>query len=763
MRIQTKITALGVLFTAATAAVIVGLLALRQAEMNRDIKSLGGEIRGTNETVAAKLRETTTVELEKVSQIAMDLIATTDLNTYKRVQYNVGIAKEQIAALGPLSLGNEKQEWRCVNQMTRSAVTLSLPKMFAGATWIEPNGDPKAPSPVVDYVWHATRDHCTLFQRMNEEGDMVRICTSLTNSEGQRATGTYIPRRHPDGTGDPILEEVLKGETYFGPSFLVGKWHLGYYEPVWDSARAKIIGMLFVGSNVAEKDDQIRESLGKINVAKTGNLYIIGTQGQERGLYLLSRGNKRNGEDIWNTKDGEGRLVIQDLAQKAMAAKDGAPVLVRYNWREPGDARDRAKLSMVSYYKERGWVVGVSCYEDELIEAQKLLETSTGKMIASVGKTSDGLRNTVWWVIVTSLCMAGISALVGHGVAQSICRPLAQTVKMLETSDLRMRLPAHTHDEVGQMAAAFNQMLEKLSAAMRQIAQNAMALTISSEELTTVSQKLGTNAEETAAQANVVAAACEEVSANVQTVATGAEEMTASFREIAKNTNEAVAVAAGAVRIATAANDTIAELGQSSGEIGEVIKVITSIAQQTNLLALNATIEAARAGEAGKGFAVVANEVKELAKETAKATEHIGEKVGTIQEATKKAVAAITKISATINQINDIQTCNASSVEEQSATTNEMSRNLAEASKGSSEIAQNITGVAREAAGTTAVANETLRAAEELSRLSAELNHLLGEFNFEQSGAQPGTRSHHASPAAALEMPSLSNPEYSRN
>ena len=233
---------------------------------------------------------------------------------------------------------------------------------------------------------------------------------------------------------------------------------------------------------------------------------------------------------------------------------------------------------------------------------------------------------------------------------------------------------------------------------MQQIGTNAAALVSSSEELNKVSQQMSASADETATQANVVSAASEQVANNVQTVATGADEMGASIKEIAKNTADATRVATTAVRSAEATNETIGKLGQSSAEIGQVIKVITSIAQQTNLLALNATIEAARAGEAGKGFAVVANEVKELAKETAKATEDISRKIEAIQADTKGAVEAIGQIGSVIVQINDIQNTIASAVEEQSATTNEISRNLAEAARGSSEITRNITGRGRRGA-----------------------------------------------------------------
>lgn len=258
--------------------------------------------------------------------------------------------------------------------------------------------------------------------------------------------------------------------------------------------------------------------------------------------------------------------------------------------------------------------------------------------------------------------------------------------------------------------------------------ETVQTLASASEELTAVSQQMASNAEETAAQANVASAAAEQVSRSVSTVATGTEEMGASIREIARSANDAARVATSAVTVADKTNRTINKLGESSAEIGNVIKVITSIAQQTNLLALNATIEAARAGEAGKGFAVVANEVKELAKQTAKATEDISRKIETIQGDTRQAVDAIGQISAIILQINDIQNTIASAVEEQTATTAEISRSVSEAAKGSSEIAQNITVVAQAAQGTTEGASNTQKSADALSKMAIDLQKLVAQL-----------------------------------
>ena len=354
--------------------------------------------------------------------------------------------------------------------------------------------------------------------------------------------------------------------------------------------------------------------------------------------------------------------------------------------------------------------------------------------------------------IMVALVLGAIALAIALGllIARMIARPLDAAVRVLEAvarGDLSKRLDMDTTDEVGQMATALNQALDMMGSAVHAISQNAESVASSSEQLTSVSHQMSSNSKETAAQASVVSASSDEVSKSVQTVAAGAEEMSASINEIAKNTNEAAQVAKDAVDLAAKINETIANLGVSSAEIGNVIKVITSIAEQTNLLALNATIEAARAGEAGKGFAVVANEVKELAKQTGAATEDIGKKIAAIQRDTQTAVDSIGTIGTVINHINDIANTIASAVEEQSVTTNEMSRNVSEASKGSNEIVQNITAVAQAAQCTASGATQTQAAAQELARLAAELQRVVGQFELDEDtyesepvGRQPKAR-----------------------
>jgi len=307
-------------------------------------------------------------------------------------------------------------------------------------------------------------------------------------------------------------------------------------------------------------------------------------------------------------------------------------------------------------------------------------------------------------------------------------REAAAVIEKIAGQDLTARVEGKYRGDHAAIKDNINRMAADLRNSMQQITQSASVLASAAEELTATSQQMAGNAEETATQANVVSAAAEQVSTNVSVVATGAEQMQTSIREIAKSANEAAKIAKNAVRAADATNHTIGKLGESSLEIGKVIKVITSIAQQTNLLALNATIEAARAGEAGKGFAVVANEVKELAKETAKATEDIGQKIEAIQSDTKGAVQAIAEIGAVINQVNDISNTIASAVEEQTVTTNEIGRNVAEAARGTSDIAKNIGGVAQAAQNTTQGASDSQKASSSLAAMASQLQAIVGKF-----------------------------------
>ena len=487
----------------------------------------------------------------------------------------------------------------------------------------------------------------------------------------------------PIGEGNRILAQISGGKI----DELIAQSYKGDHEKMKQAV-----------NTVATVLQGLQKELGRLTQAShDGQLSERGKPGQFQGAYADIVKGVNEMLDAILVPIGEGNRVLRlirggNLREKVEIACKGD--------------HERMKEAINGVHD---WLKGLIAY---------ITKIANGDMTATVDKASNEDQIHEWLMLLKQ----NINALVDD------VNTLAQASG---NGRLGVRADAAKHrGEYREIVEGFNHTLDTVVDPLKVAASQASALASSAEELTAVSSQMASNAEETATQANVVSAASEQVSKNVTVVATGSEQMQASIREISKSANESAKVAKAAVAVTESTNITIAKLGESSLEIGKVIKVITSIAQQTNLLALNATIEAARAGEAGKGFAVVANEVKELAKETAKATEEIGQKIDAIQTDTKGAVKAIGEISSIINQINDISNNIASAVEEQTVTTNEIARNVGEAAKGTSEIAKNIGGVAIAAQNTTHGASDMQKAAQSLSGMAAQLQGMVAKFSF---------------------------------
>ena len=341
----------------------------------------------------------------------------------------------------------------------------------------------------------------------------------------------------------------------------------------------------------------------------------------------------------------------------------------------------------------------------------------------------------VSWDVITAALEAERELLAVHerereqaAVLRDKVDQMLAVVRAAAQGDLTGRVPVRGSDVIGQLGEGLSALLEGFRADVRRMSEHARTLAGASEELATVSRALAETAGQTTSEAESVSGAAGEVSRSIQSAAAGTEELSASIREIARGAGEGARVAQEAVRAAEETDRTVATLGVASGEIGKVVKTITAIAQQTNLLALNATIEAARAGEAGKGFAVVANEVKELAKETARSTEDIGRKVEAIQAGTAGAVTALRRIGGIISRIAELQTSIVGAVEAQTTTSQETARGLSEAARGAGSIAQSTDGLARAARGTSASVADSRQAASDLARLAEQLHTMVGKF-----------------------------------
>ena len=348
---------------------------------------------------------------------------------------------------------------------------------------------------------------------------------------------------------------------------------------------------------------------------------------------------------------------------------------------------------------------------------------------STVGRTRLGLIAIITLALVLALALA-------VAVTRMIIMPLRRVSSVLDAladGDLSRDSGVHQKDELGHMAASLRRATVTLRQTITDLSNHSETLSGAAGALAATSKDSAASAENGARQASAVADSAATMSSNIQTVAAGSEEMGASIREISQSATQAASVAARAVEVTAATTSVMAKLGESSAEIGNVIKVITSIAEQTNLLALNATIEAARAGEMGKGFAVVASEVKDLAQETARATEDIGQRVAAIQTDTAGAVSAIGEISEIIGRISEFQTTIASAVEEQTVTTNEMSRNVTEAANAGGLVASTIGDVAASVQLTTVGVTEATRAAGQLATMSDNLRAIVNRFQLERA------------------------------
>jgi methyl-accepting chemotaxis protein len=478
--------------------------------------------------------------------------------------------------------------------------------------------------------------------------------------------------------------------------------------------------------------DSARAAIGAIRY--NGNEYLwVWTS----NLISVVHANKglvgKSGADI---RDSDGVYVIRETVKGSQAIP---PQFVRYGWPKSDGASPSEKIGYSIYFQPWDWVIGTGVYTDDLHSAFAQRMTVFGLAFAGV---------------------AAAALFFGGMLARSIRRPLdGIKTSMLQLADGNLDIEiagTSRQDEIGDLGRAAQVLRDRSRDAARlaaeketeRTARDARGRTIDEltkafdgqvsgvlalvgtvvSELETTATALSANSQQTNRQATTVATATEEASASVQTVATAAEELSSSIKEIARQVEQSSRIAQTASDEASRTNETVKGLATSSARIGDVVKLINDIASQTNLLALNATIEAARAGDAGKGFAVVAGEVKNLANQTAKATEEIGAQIGAVQASTEEAVAAIGAIVSRINEINQIAAAIAAAVEQQSAATGEIARNVQQAATGTQEVSANIGGVTQAAGETGAAASQLLSSTRSLARETSGLKDTVGTF-----------------------------------
>ncbi len=738
--ISRKIITTSTMGVAAMAILIVGVLVFQQREI-RDLSH------ATQQEIIAQLLELTKGETAKVARGVYLMCQAVQEATEKKVSCDLKVARGILNQTGEVSFADETVEWDAVNQFTQKTEKVVLKKMMVGGTWLGKNSDSTIPSPVVDPTKALVGGTCTIFQRMNPAGDMLRVCTNVKKADGRRAIGTFIPAigtKNDPKMPNPVIEAVLKGRTFTGRAFVVNAWYITSYEPIADKDGA-VVGVLYVGVK-QENVESLRKGILKTVVGKTGYVYVLGAEGDQQGTYIISKDGKRDGENIIDARDSQGNYFIREIIEKALAMKskagdDEIPIdYQRYPWinKEFGETEPRMKVAAITYFQPWDWVIGAGAYEEDYQDAHFRVRHALGKIDTAVG-------SMIFWTIFFAALLTVVFFVLSFFIAKSISAPLHLAGNVMKDiaegeGNLKARLGIHGEDEVGGLAKYFNLFVEKLGDIIREVSSNSEQLNHSAGNFSDLAQRVSQSATETSQQSHsvassseemsssmsVIASSMEQISTNANIVAASVEEMTSTINEISTNSEKARSISSDAVTQAGTASKRVQALGQAAQEIGKVTETINEISEQTNLLALNATIEAARAGEAGKGFAVVANEIKELARQTAGATQEIKARIHGIQDSTSGTVGDIEKISTVIHQINEIVAMIAASIEEQSVTTKEIAGNIAQSSSGIQEVNQNI----------SQILNASANIAEEISGVSRRSGEMADNSMVLNSGAE---------------------------
>jgi putative methionine-R-sulfoxide reductase with GAF domain len=447
LRLGTKILLFGISGVLVTALALVAVIAWQSSQYNALAQDEFGQLVDN--------------DLGHITDGVYNMVVAQDELVQQLVNYSLNVARQELYATGQVSLSQDNVKWTAVNQFTQQSISVQLPKMFVGDTWLGQNTNPSIKTPVVDNVQDLVGGTATIFQRMNEQGDMLRVATNVLTADGERAVGTYIPAIMPDGTLNPVVSAVLSGETYRGNAFVVNAWYDTAYEPILNDA-GRVIGMLYVGVK-QQNVESLRQAILRTKVGTTGYVYVLGSDGDDLGRYIISQNGERDGENIWETQDAEGNYVIQSIINKAVTLKPGETATIRYLWQNPGDPAPRWKIARIAYYAPWHWVIGASTYEDELATYRSILQEGQLRMVVFSGAI--GLAIALFISFLAVLIARSISNPVGH---------LVSVATQITAGNLDVTAKVEQQDEIGELAIAFNNMTTKLRESLEGLRRRAI-------------------------------------------------------------------------------------------------------------------------------------------------------------------------------------------------------------------------------------------------------------------------------------------------
>ncbi|GAB4243201.1 MAG: hypothetical protein OHK005_07430 [Candidatus Methylacidiphilales bacterium] len=612
------------------------------------------------ERVTQELDQLNSAILSEAASDLYNLCRTADDLVRRQVDSALVIARELARRDGGFRQSPPVLEWRAKNQFTGEFETVRLPRFQIGNHTFTLVTSPQIAVPLVDNLPRLTGASCTVFQRMNEQGDMLRVATTVIDQSGQRGTGTFIPAKQPDGKASDIISAVLRGETYRGPAYVVDAWYLSAYEPIRDSV-GEIIGMLYVGVRM-DAIETLRRSIADEVGRKESSLMVLYAKdltgrARQRGEVVMSPRGSLDGTSLWEARDTQGHFYIQDLIAQAVQLAPGQVGFRHITLLDQG--QERTRMIYFTYFAPWDWVLCAEAWQDELYAA----------VAGARAALQDLVRQTAIGALALVAAILALAIVFGNQVVRPVLL-LTDVIREAAKGDLasashlmsehwgnnRHHLAA-SGAETDRLVAGVGTMIDQLSSLIGQVKTTTESLVSTANQITSAAagqessvHSLGAATTETSATARQISTTARELAKTMEEVDSVAAR-TAETVELGRRDLGALETTMRQLETATASfSSKLSVINERAGNITGVVTTITKVAEQTNLLSLNAAIEAEKAGEFGVGFAVVAREIRRLADQTARATLEIESTVREMQSSVSSGVMEMDKFSGEVRR-----------------------------------------------------------------------------------------------------------------